>query len=1652
MSEIGSAGWQEKEQGSSGAPDRLEKRIDRWKRELLDTGKRNRMINYKETKRTTLRILEPGATELFNRLAFSEKPLTFQKAISKDTDLRTYAMIALMETLSYDLNVQVGDIKTAGTIIERERTLKNLRAKAKLAQEEQGANILYLCFGFIYWREHSRESSPWLKAPLLLMPVELGLKSLNAPYTLRRHDDEIAVNPTLSYLFSTEYHIDLPAFELKNRFSFDEYFARVEELTDQRGWKVVREVSLGLLSFLKISMYHDLNDHRDRMIAHPVLRAMAGDRAALPDVPAEAEGFDFDARRPDEWHEVVVADSSQEEAILLSKLGVSFVMQGPPGTGKSQTITNIIAEALADGKKVLFVSEKAAALQVVLKRLTEAYLDDFCLSLHNYKANKKEIIDSIGANLSLEEEYEDGSALSELTELFHDRAFLNEYAAELHRPLAPLNESLYQAFGKLSALEKATPVTFALDQPTEITREQHASMVYAVSALERALRAMGGPLRENPWYGTRATSFHQAYREQLLHDTHGLSDGLRRMTSITEGLNRRSGMGLGSTFAEARRMLEAAQVIRSCPGTVSRSWFLPGASGYARVQLREAREHADRLRAHRDAVLTDWQEGVFGLDTERIRANFPEDDPWMAQQGGDLESCLSGAREQAEALRREIVDMLAAYREALDMLSFEQTDTAENIRMVWRVLRLIADAPCMEPFWFDERKNAAQMPLVEDAALHSASISAATAEILRDWEPSALDIDADAMLNRFKTDHVGLFHRFRPGYKEDIRILRTHARAVGANMDEAMAIRFLQRVRDVRREKQWLEQNREALREAAGHQDRGELTDWSRVREGMFAASRIAEQFPYHAVPEATVSALVEITGSQQRLGTVRRLAEALSFGRVNELEAKIRGRIADYTPGASLKERIMPWLDALIDRCGAQVSFAAECRALRKGDTLSYADIPALLRHRTAMQEEQRWLEEHRSACQEALAEAYRGADSDWAAIEKSLDTADRLTALFGAQVPERIIGLFGDPALAAEAFAGTEELTALIGETAPKLAAFEAQFNGGDFEARALCHVADHYDACVNGFAELNKWIDYAETREECDRMGLADFTAKVAAMDMPMADVQAAFERGFCLQWLQGQLERVPAVQSFRRRVHEQCSERFIRLDTRQYEIAQASIRRRIIGTFPKRDQVARAGSELGILRHEMEKKRRIMPLRKLFHSIPNLLLTLKPCLMMSPLSVAYFLEADAYQFDMVIFDEASQIFPQDAIGAIFRAKQVIIAGDTRQLPPTNFFSVSTGNSSEGYDDEEGYDEEVYDSILEEAAHILPSRTLLWHYRSRHEHLIAFSNQEIYHHDLITFPGCGESEPDTGVEFVYVEDGYYEPSPRNANTVEARRMVALVREHIDRHPERSLGIIAFSEKQQQAIALEIQRFREAHAEYEAFFAEGKDEEFFVKNLENVQGDERDTIFFSVGYAKTKEQKANDRPMAMRFGPLGILGGERRLNVAITRAKINVKLVSSILPSDIDLSRTESEGVRMLRAYMEFALNGEATLSSAQRTGRPDAFVDAIADFLREQGFRVRQHVGCSGYRMDIAVRHPLEERFVVGVECDGYAYVSARTARDRDRLRSAVLTGMGWTLYRVWSAEWYQNPEIEGQKLVNFINAAIARGDGQVQEREG
>jgi very-short-patch-repair endonuclease len=308
-------------------------------------------------------------------------------------------------------------------------------------------------------------------------------------------------------------------------------------------------------------------------------------------------------------------------------------------------------------------------------------------------------------------------------------------------------------------------------------------------------------------------------------------------------------------------------------------------------------------------------------------------------------------------------------------------------------------------------------------------------------------------------------------------------------------------------------------------------------------------------------------------------------------------------------------------------------------------------------------------------------------------------------------------------------------------------------------------------------------------------------------------------------------------------------------------------------------------------------------------------------------------------------------------------------------------------------------------------------------------------IYRNELITFPNC-KKEPDKGLEYDYVQDGYYEAKPKNCNVKEAERCVQLVEEHIKKHPNRSLGIIAFSEKQQSVIKDAVDDFRMNHPEYNDFFDDNREEYFFVKNLESVQGDERDTIIFSICYAKNKEGH-----MHMRFGPLGHVGGERRLNVAITRAKYNVKLVGSILPSDLELKNTSPEGVKLLRDYIMYAIQDDYNMPQGSSEANEDElFTDIISDFIIENGYSVKRNIGASKYKMDIAVVYPdATDEFFVGIECDGGNYIMARTARERDVLRRNIMHSIGWNIYHVWSVAWFKNPIEEKQKLIQFLKDA-------------
>ena len=450
---------------------------------------------------------------------------------------------------------------------------------------------------------------------------------------------------------------------------------------------------------------------------------------------------------------------------------------------------------------------------------------------------------------------------------------------------------------------------------------------------------------------------------------------------------------------------------------------------------------------------------------------------------------------------------------------------------------------------------------------------------------------------------------------------------------------------------------------------------------------------------------------------------------------------------------------------------------------------------------------------------------------------------------------------------------------------------------------------------------------------------------------------------------------------------------------------------------------------------------MPVRQLVQSLPTLLPKLKPCLLMSPLSVAQYLDAGHAQFDLVVFDEASQIPVWDAVGAIARGKQLVVVGDRMQLPPTNFF-----NKSSDADGADALDEQVddLDSILDECQGAGMNRlSLQWHYRSRHESLITFSNIKYYESKLVTFPSPVTS--DTAVRFERVF-GVYDRGASRTNRVEAEAIVKGIETHYldGTSKNRTLGVVTFNQPQQALIETLLDARRRTSQALDRAIAASSHEPLFIKNLENVQGDERDVIFFSITFGPDASGKTT-----MNFGPLNGENGHRRLNVAISRAREAVVIYATLMPEQIDLAKVRAAGVRDLKHYLEFALKGPGALvRQSLPTGlEPDSpFETAVIKALRDRGWSVHSQVGCSGYRIDIGVVDPRAPgRYLVGIECDGASYHSGATARDRDRLRQHVLEGLGWRIHRIWSTNWWMNPEGEMEAVASLLQESLTEVEG-------
>jgi very-short-patch-repair endonuclease/DNA polymerase III delta prime subunit len=605
---------------------------------------------------------------------------------------------------------------------------------------------------------------------------------------------------------------------------------------------------------------------------------------------------------------------------------------------------------------------------------------------------------------------------------------------------------------------------------------------------------------------------------------------------------------------------------------------------------------------------------------------------------------------------------------------------------------------------------------------------------------------------------------------------------------------------------------------------------------------------------------------------------------------------------------------------------------------------------------------------------------------------------------------------------------------------------FNEDDITDRDLSHkliplteLSEFLNIAQSDLPYVQDWLTYQDAYEKLEGLGITKFLDALRDRKINAAHWFPALEKLIYQTCLDAILARKPELKNFNIEVYTRQIEEFSHLDYTQLNVARGRLEQIHRAVWQRWKSTSVAQAQLPKLQKETTKKRQHLPIRKLLNDqqkgVPHLVKTLKPCWMMSPLSVSQYINPDEIHFDVLIFDEASQLRTEDVVPSMIRSDQVIVIGDRKQLPPTSFFSSGDSEEEDDQDDD-------FESVLDECSNFMLGRTLKWHYRSQDERLIAFSNLHFYDSQLVTFPNPVQ-RPDLGVWFRHIPDGIYDRGGRRDNLKEAKVAAQLALSHIQQTPNQTLGIIAFSEAQADAIQEQLEILGKDYPNLEAFCRDNSPH-FFLKALENVQGDERDVILLSVGYARDAQGK-----LSLNFGPLNRKGGERRLNVAVTRAKSKLTVISSILAGDIDLTRTQSEGVRVLRDYLDYAASGGDSTTEQRLQG--NAYTDTLhfdSPFEEDvyhtlirhdllQDYTIRTQVGCSGYRIDLAVAHQSRPgEFLLGIECDGASYHSSPTARDRDRLRQQVLERLGWNIHRVWSTDWFRNKPEQVELLVERI----------------
>jgi very-short-patch-repair endonuclease len=1517
-------------------------------------------------------------------------------------------------------------------------TLTNLRGRVQLSLSESGINPLFAVFGFLEWYEQ-KEPQKLHSAPLLLHPLAMTreLKQGRYQYEVHSAGEGMQTNVALRARLRAEFGLELPEFD--DETTPERFFAAVQAVVvAQPGWRVRRCVTVALLSFAKIAMYNDLAPEHwhggAALQEHPQLQRLLGGASPSGGAAAGVEHLAAGAApapvpRPEALPLVIEADSSQRAAIAEVLAGRSLVIEGPPGTGKSQTITNLIAAALAKGQTVLFLAEKMAALEVVQNRLQKLGLAPFCLELHSTRVGREDVVRQVRSRLDLPAtDFAEGLLQATARELATLEQSLTDTVAALAAPAAQLGVSVHDLLWRTANLRRATAeAPAAIDglgaerasAMTELEVDQVEQVAVRLEQLQRELVTRGGGMAQHPWRGIAHQELGVLQVQDLVRAMQDLvlAAAAAEQLALTVSAATRAKL---ATWAELEQILAARTLDAGMP-----------TAGFALVPALAAPLQFGVLRQFAEDVQQVRELG------QRLAARFLRPEA--------IDSAAPKLCAELAALVADVAPAAAALTDLAGVGAAAQASAGQLARAGGLLAAAAAQLGSPPP--------AARSA---ERGLHGALQAAAglPRELCERRRTELCAVGAAAVLERahqswqaLRDQRAALAAEFVLTALPEPAVLREHA----ATMRQPPALRWLR----ASWRAAWAALGRLALKplQLDRYAAAARLESLAAFAEGVRALAADAE------VQRLAGPGSAGLDGDLPAAWAVARWADAVRAAVPDEaLAAAVLvaptprllevARLAASADAASLASALATDHQSLAVQQQRSEQVARGCvRAQALVQQLELApDTPCVSLAELAAQLAQRQDRRQRAdACAvaaAALGSAFAGSRTELGDLNAAIAYVEAVQALgLPAAVQQWLLQAADAGALvrlqqfAAEVDAAATRLTAVLDRlSAIRPVRWPDWLHTSDPRAATL---ADLHQAAARAAAapeSLAQLVELLQRQVELRAHGLAGLV-ELATAEPALQDLGNLARRIVYQSVVRQVLAAAPCLAGFAGARHDDRRIQFAQLDRKLAELLQ----KQLCATLSRR--AAPAGRAQGpkstwtdgaLLRNEAAKEKRFVAVRDLVARAGSALQQLMPCFLMSPLSIAQFLPQQGFEFDLVVMDEASQLRPQEALGGIARGKQVVVVGDPKQLPPTPFF---TGGAPDGGDEDDAETDAPEESILDAAAAVLQKRRLTWHYRSRHPSLIEFSNRHFYGSQLVAFPAPYDRHAAFGVRYVHVADGVYGQS---LNVPEARQVAEAARRFAVEHPDRSLGVVALNAAQANLLALELDRIGAEDPEFEAWrkHREGTLEPFFVKNLENVQGDERDVIFISTVYGRDAQGV-----MYQRFGPINGQGGHRRLNVLFTRAKYQVVVFSSMQPGDVVVTEQSSEGVQALRGYLEYARDGWSAAAVPTGRGPESPFEVAVGAVLAEAGFVAVPQVGVAGYRIDLAVRHPERPgEFALGIECDGRMYHSAQSARDRDRLRQEILVRLGWRIHRIWSVDWFAQPQRERERLLAAVRAAV------------